>query len=469
MAIDIVDAMAEVQDPGLKDIIGFTKCKTYSFKLFQVPANAYWVSDRLLKEQGYPAIPLSFVANRNLFRYQVGDVFKYTSVLYPSIVDMVFRIQKIKETNLEKEEITVEAIQDVNYISSETTTFGSYPVGASVGLGPFGTISTIGTFRIKEALYFMVKDDTVAVIPLVAKETGNEWGFVLFMSTDNGASYSAIATITGFPVHGTLASVYPASTFDLDDEVGFDVDINIGADFLTNITRDKLFGKDNLSILGDEYITWQTITPHETIDNRYTISGVYRGRYNSEKSFHYTGEDFWFIKSNLVRAITHDSFSLGVTRYFKVVPFGGGNISGELSDAVPEDVTFTCEAFKPYTPSNFAADDIMRFPEYTGGDDIVLSWVPRVRGDGAGLQNPDYITDAEPVWEGLFEIEVWVNNIRVRVVTGIDDDEWTYTNTMNVSDNGIAAGQITFKLKNYRTLSGNIYSSDWVQLVVNKE
>jgi len=111
----------------------------------------------------------------------------------------------------------------------------------------------------------------------------------------------------------------------------------------------------------------------------------------------------------------------------------------------------------------------MAHAEYTSGDDIVLTWTPLVRGYGAGLSNPDNTTDAEPIWEGLFEIEVYVSDVLMRTATAIDALEWTYTNAMNVSDNGTPSDEIVFKLKNYRTVDGNVYSSDQVELTVKKE
>ena len=99
---------------------------------------------------------------------------------------------------------------------------------------------------------------------------------------------------------------------------------------------------------------------------------------------------------------------------------------------------------------------------------IHLTWSPRVRGEGAGLGSADGVTDAEPTWEGLFEIEVWVGTVLVQTVSDIDDDEYKFY-TEEIKAWSVTAGcvgapccptQIIFKLRNYRTEGATEFSSE---------
>jgi hypothetical protein len=59
---------------------------------------------------------------------------------------------------------------------------------------------------------------------------------------------------------------------------------------------------------------------------------------------------------------------------------------------------------------------------------------------------------------------------KVRTKTDIDDLSWTYTEAMNISDNGGLANEIIFKLKNY--IPYDIWDtgeSDQLEITVTKE
>ena len=96
-------------------------------------------------------------------------------------------------------------------------------------------------------------------------------------------------------------------------------------------------------------------------------------------------------------------------------------------------------------------------------NDIVLTWSARKRGTGAGIGVPGVILPASD-HEGLFKIEVYVNDILVRTITGIDALTWTYTEAMNIEDNGALADEIEFRLYNYIDL----YISNAVTVIVKK-
>ena len=99
--------------------------------------------------------------------------------------------------------------------------------------------------------------------------------------------------------------------------------------------------------------------------------------------------------------------------------------------------------------------------------DIVLTWSPRYRGKGAGIGIPGEVLATDD-WEGLFKIEVWVGGVKVRTQDSINAETWTYTQAMNISDNGSLADSVTFKLSNHRDEGGFSYESSQATVVCQK-
>lgn len=459
--MDIVEAMVQADDPANKAIVGHNITRSIRLMMFTLTENAQWAADRYIKQFAYPFANLSFVANRNVFRYQVGDNFKWSSNRL-GISEMVFRIVRIAEENLLKETIKIDAIEDVEYMAGAAT-FTNIPVG-NTPKGSRSSVQDLTEVVFLETPYAISEND-IQIMPVVAKQTGQEHGFILYMSL-TGDSYTKLDQMITFAVRGVLTSEYSSDTYEIDNTVGFQVSIPNFASQLSSITEVELFGPTNLSMLGDnadaEIITWQTITPIS--GDIYEITGVYRNRYGSDRLTHPIGTEFWFINQHYT-VVENENFTYGNTVFFKVIPYSG-YLTGSISEAVAYPITFAGVARRPYDPTNFGCNGIYVTPTYT--QHCVLTWSPRVRGDGLGLGNPDYVVE-NPSHEGLFEIHVYVNNNLVREQSNIDGDTWTYTSSMNGEDNVDLADTIVFMLRNYLTYKGIEYFSAWVTITVNKE
>jgi len=460
MIIDYREAIAPVNDPANREIVRRLNSKTVKLSMFTTPRNATWAADRGLKVEAYPLANLSFPANRNFFRVEPGDQFKFS---YPQwgISNMICRVVRITEEDLETGAIQVTAIEDIDHISAEA--FGE----AARGKWPIETetLSALEHVGIIEAPYVLA-GDSVKVIPLAAKKAGTEAGYYLYMSIDGGVSYQKIGTIGSYQLYGILAEDYSADTYQIDEQtegilVDFDVARTEDLDLVQSITRDQMVSGQNIALLGSEIITFQTATP--VTATRYRLSGIFRGRYDTEKADHSAGEAFWFIGTDLFQAISHSELAIGANRKFKMVPFTEKN-SGDISEASAVDYTITGRAKKPYLPGNLKANGswIGRY-----SNDIVLTWTARCRGEGAGIGDPQTVLDAAPAFEYSFEVEVWVGGTLKRTEGGIEDDTWTYTGAMNIADNGALADSITFKVRHIRT--ENYIESDPAQITVYKE
>jgi len=465
MGFDIKEAMVQADDLANKRIVENTHCRSIRLMMFTCTENAQWAADRYITYMSYPLATLTFIANRNLFRLQVGDNFRWRNSRL-QLKEMVFRIVGIGEENLEKETIEVTAVEDIEYISNTVMWNQNIPTGSGASESRW-SIQKLNDVVLFEAPY-VIAGNEIQLIPIARKYTGKEQGFQIYMSY-TGESYSLLDTIKTLYVMGTLTEEYPSTTYELDDTIGFKAYIPDFASQLTDITEVELFGPTNLSILSPvngsepEIITWQTITALG--DDVYEFIGVYRNRWGSPRKNHDIGTKFFFL-STYYNVLNDENFTYGNTVYFKLVPFSGPLI-GSLSEATIHSITFEGLSRRPYDPVNFGCNGVYVNPVYTS--DCTMTWSPRVRGDGLGLGNPDYVVE-NPSHEGLFQIKVFVNDVLVRTISGIDDDEWIYTSSANLTDNGGAlADIITFALRNYLTYDDIEYSSDWVYVTVTKE
>lgn len=447
-------------DTGNKSIQGMTASKTVQFGLFTTNRNSVWGANNQLQKESFPFAFVSCPVNRNLFRLQVGDVFLYT---YPphGISNMVCRVLQIEEESLESENIIVHARQDVFSVSNVITQYSAPSNNAGqpqdYETEPF----------VNQAIFeapFVLSEDT-KIIPVAGRENQLDSGFSLHMSVDGGSSYSLLETSTNIQPYGTLYANY-GITYTIDEYEGITIDFESDVDLIETVTWADIYSGDkNMAVLGDEIISFRSITP--VSGTIYKIEDVIRGRFGTVKKEHSVGEDFWFIPKT-VGLVNHSEIIPGADRKFKLVPY---NIkkSGDIAEAVAIDLSIEGESSKPYEPINFNANGESFNPIYVGGTDITLTWSVRKRGEGCGIGIPGVAVIPNTDHEGLFKIEVYVSSVLVRTTTGIDAATWDYTNTMNVADNGAAADEITFLIYNYIIDSGYTYEADAVQVICYKE
>ena len=447
-------------DKGNHAIQGRNVSRTIQLACFTNDQNAVWAARENLRRESYPLATISFVANRDAFRYEVGDVFKFSYAKY-GVADMVCRVLQIQEEGPESENITITATEDIYSVSSVITEY-TVPTNYA-GQRQNYLVEAFENQKIFEVPYVLATDGTVKLAPLVCRENSMDMGFNAYLSTDGGSSYQLLSQITSLLPYGELVGTYSADTYAIDD-VGLLVDIEQDASLVETSTWPAILaGSSNLALLGDEIISFLTITPVTGI--RYQLTNIIRGRFGTQKVSHSDGETLFFLGSASATALLSNAEILpGATRYFKFVPYNLKK-SGLLADATALSITIEGKARTPYIPINFAANGGAFAARYD--TDCVLTWAPRYRGRGAGIGIPGTVL-ADSAHEGLFKIEVWVGGSLVRTATAIDAATWTYTAAMNTSDNGSAAASIIFKLSNYLMVGGDTYESDQVSVTCKK-
>jgi len=328
-------------------------------------------------------------------------------------------------------------------------------------------VSNLSYVDILEAPY-VLSGAPHKIIPLAAKVSGEERGYDLYLSLD-GSTYNRLDKFDYFQPHGILFENYTSNTFTIDDDVGFIVRFTYGADLIESITRSEMLAGYNMALLGSEIISFQHFIP--ITENIAKILGVYRARFDTTKVFHSRGEHFWFLDKDCFSVLNEESILRGAVRYFKFVPYTQ-MASASITSAKVIKKTFTGRSMTPYQVLNLKANGGGVHPTYS--QDIILTWSPRVRKQGAGLgiaystDDALEVIDYPPSWEGYFKVQVYVNGSDVRTVTGIDALTWTYSEDMNISDNGTLAEEITFYLSNYIEDSGYVYESASASITVRR-
>jgi hypothetical protein len=458
MALNFKDAEVISRDVANQRIVRRVSSKSLQLGLFGATSSAQWAADKFLKVEAFTTGVGSFPANRRVFKLQPGDAFILNYEPY-GISGRVWRVLRIEEESPDSERIVVNCFEDVYYLSNpahQDVIQGLSEVRVFDVL-PLDSVSVI------EAPYVLNDVDDFTVIPLAGRETNNELGYQFLTSTDD-ATYTQLGLASSYQVHGIVSEYYPSNTFTIDDLNGLLITFdNSDVSLIETVSRNAMLFGYNSAIVGNELITFQTITP--VTGMQYRLTGVSRGRWDTQKKAHFVGEDFWFIGISRYKKFGSVTFIPGVTRYFKSNPYSQ-RYTGEIASAEVRTLYIEGRSRKPYQPANFMCEGEWFRPTYSS--DIVLTWSPRIRGGGAGYYDPSTVVDAAVTWEGKFQIAVYAGGGNVRTVDEIDATTWTYTQAMNLSDNVSLPTVVLFKLTNYRDIDGvRYYSPDKILKVYN--
>jgi hypothetical protein len=428
--ITVKDIKQSTADPiavdiGNKEIQERIVSKTFQMALFTANENAVWAGRNNLRKSSYPFAAVSFPANRNAFRLEVGDCFKFSYAQY-GISNMVCRVLQIAEEGTESETITVQAMEDVFSISSAVTGF-TVPTGHGIPAADYTVLPFIHQ-KIIEVPYVLSSD--LKLLPIACKRSATDMGFNVYMSVNAGVSYRFLKRVGNLQPFGTLVGTYPV-TLTIDDAIGFTIDFAEGAQSIgTAAWNDVFSGSQNTALLGDEIISFQSITP--VSGTQYKLEGIIRGRYDTIMISHGNNTEFWMINLANATMISDSEIVAGASRKFKFVPYNL-KATGSIADATAMTLVIGGRSLTPYAPTNFCANGSSTNARYNAGSNIILTWTPRFRGEGAGLGSPGTVLPTTD-HEGLFEIEVWMEGVKVRTISAIDAATYTYTNAMNAED-----------------------------------
>ena len=459
---NFTDQLIVVRDEASQRALGKVCQTTLKAGMFNCIPDAVWMAEGLLRSAIYPAAQVIIQGRRELMRFETGDPFDLTYTPYGLSLRR-FRVTGIEEADLSSEAVTLHAVEDTDELTSE---YVRPDVLLLDVIPPDADLPPLTHILVTEPPYVpgLYEGATNLLSVAAARETGLETGFTASFSAD-GDSYAGVGTQFVMAVWGELTAAYPAATYKIDDTVGVLVSITTGADRIETIGRGLALAGFNLAIIDSEIISFESITPTAN-DDEYQLLGVVRGLFDTEPADHAVDADFyWLGQGEALLRRASAIVQLGGTPYVKAVPRTSA-ASGSITDALayqPEG-SITERALCPYPPANLMANDMAVNARYA--TDVALSWRTLIRGTGAGIGDPDFVVDEAPAWEGTFTVAVIVGAVTVRTTAGIDDDSWTYTEAMNLSDNGTLANEVTFQVRGDLDVN---HHSGWAEIVVKKE
>lgn len=452
--INFKDAAISRKDPANRALLGREVHQTIQMVMYIDNIEAIWMGNRTLRELGYPLGHFSFTANRKVFKLCPGSTFLLSWDEY-NLSNIICRVIGITEESVESEEIMVHAIEDI-YALGRTTSMDTQSMQTEPEVNPdvSSEKETVRDESIEPLEYVKVTEspfhfsgDNPKVMTLAAKRNPLDIGYQVYLyigATQPGGWHTNVET---FSIYGTLVEEYPANTYMIDEEVGFQIDFASGQSLspIQNISFEEMVDGRNFAFLGDEIVCIQTMV--DVTATRKSFIGINRGRVDTEKTTHPAGTPFFFV--GISRFGSRDLGRSQISRrfYFKYVPYNTRNV-GEISEAIEMSNLTTLRAIKGYRPAGLQANARSYNARYS--DDIILTWNPRVRGGGAG----DFIeseTDIAQTYEGTFYVRVKVGGAIVRNVE-VDAMTWTYTEAMNLSDNGDLPTKVMFFLYPYTDL-----------------
>jgi hypothetical protein len=196
-------------------------------------------------------------------------------------------------------------------------------------------------------------------------------GASLFASSDGGASYASLATITSESTMGyTTDALGDFAGGNIPDELN-SVNVVLNQGTLSSIDYAGLLAGTYAAVIGDEILYFRDATL-ET-NGSYTLTGFLRGRRGSEYAMatHAAADRFILLNTATMVRVAQTTADIGVAKLFK--PVGAGRT---LAATTAQSFTNLGTGLKPYSSVHLGGGR-------NADGDAILTWIPRGRVDGA--------------------------------------------------------------------------------------
>jgi hypothetical protein len=466
--MNIREGSVSASDLALENDLGKKNLLSVNFLLFNERKLAYQKADKILKEVSYPAQTLSAVFNRSAYKLEVGDYFKFSYDQY-GISERVFRVISLKDSGEGNPDISVEAIEALDYLSASIPTTEEPQANAPDFI--VKTIEPLLAISVYELPYSHAGGENFQIIPLVGRQTRTETGFYIYYSIDDGVSYNFLKEERSYSFFGTSwgePNVDGNETFDTENTVSVLISNyaqNKDVDLIDEVTADQMFLGENLAIIGTEVFSYKKI--EQSSGSIYNITGVSRGLYGSTRESTWTNKTIRFLL-NKPETISNERFYHGNTVFFKFVPYDLFGV-GDISEAYTYTYTFSGTALTPLKPHRVKADNYYGTGEWTEGNDIVFTWESSLRGYGAGTEGMSSELRSLS-GEGLYRLEIYKDSVLYRTVTDLSSQTYTYTDANIYSDfSSTYPDYFEVRIYNYiLNADGNTYTSEYENMTINK-
>ena len=385
---DFVEKTVRARNPANIALIGRSRPKTIDLSAFRDKNTASKRIWEVMRWLSYPEAQFDFKTTLKFSKVLEGDVVELNNDEY-DISSAEVRILTKELSGPESNEIHFTAVQMV-----ETLFDDNYQVGSGSKWTPPNVDPDPFVYQaVFELPYNKATGLGLAFLLFGARVNNFETGFHLYFSLA-GSDYEPKGTFYAFSQYGTLDELYPADTYEIDDDQGILYTPYREDPVFSTVSRTELFGGSRVAIIGDEIIRFQTVTPEGGSGIR--LGGCIRGCYNTPVSAHAVSDPIWITRlgpSNVLAGIGTGDF------YLKLVPFVAGK-AVDISAVSAIHVTADNKATEPYAVGRILAERT--------GSSVDLTWWPLTKGyDGAGTKEEEAYTDTWPFnFDGAFEYKV---------------------------------------------------------------
>lgn len=373
-----------IQNPASIQLLGYKRQASVDLNAFRDASTASRRLTEVMKRQSYPAASIDFKTNLRFSHLERGVKITVSHSDY-GIVSMDFRIMTVDYTNIDREEISFQAVQVVETIHDDVF----QDVGGSSWSPPDKTVQNLYKVKIFEMPYNSTTGKDPAYLLLTAREKGMEVGFELLFS-NTGADYVSMGTFTTWSQAGTLGEDYPATTFNVDDDRGILYTPYRDDPAFGTISRAELFSRMRVAIVGNEMMAFQAVTPEGP--SSYRLKGVLRGLLNTPIENHYQNDQIFItnLGDNILQGVTASSFFLKLLPYFS-------NKKLDAGSATAHSASLLNKASTPWP--------VARIKAVRSGSTVDIEWWPKTQDNtGAGAQSADAYADQYPFpFQGDFQ------------------------------------------------------------------
>lgn len=265
-------------------------------------------------------------------------------------------------------------------------------------------------------------------------------GGALLQSSDGNAYTNVASTTVSCPMGSAKTALGSTTRYWIMDKANT-VDVRLLNGTLSSVTKDDLLNGNNVAMLGDELIQFQTATLNA--NGTYTLSNLIRGRRGTEHAIdsHAADEDFVLLDQGGWIPHTIPSDEIGNLKWFKAV-----TLNRPATGVAADKITFNGNNLKPFSVVHVEGTR-------DGSNDLTISWISRTRVAGEWR---DYVDAPLGEESESYEIDVIVGGSVARTLTS-SSTSVSYTAAQQTTD-GITPGDpVTVKVYQMSSVIGRGY------------
>jgi hypothetical protein len=399
--------------------VNATGTDTLQIPVAMTADQAAQVADKLLKDK--------WASLAGTLSQTLTDEFSYltpTDVVTVESDGAIFRV-RVGEITLQEGTCAYQATQDVQSAYTSNVE-GLPPPTPDVGMD-LPTSPTLAIYLNLPAL--RDQDDQVGVYVAATGVAGPWQGALIEVSRDGGSSWRSLQTLRQSSTVGQILTDLPFGSPDVPYE-DLTIDVTLTSGTLESVTEAQWFNQQNGAAVGNEIIQYRTATLIGP--KTYRLSGIIRGRKNTEPVEHIPGENFCLLPDLYFAPLQRSD--LGRTLLFRATSLGT-----PTSDGIVATFAFT----RATSATEWPVTNIMA--SRSSGNDLSFRWSPRARLGNA-------LTPYQSAFFNGYMLTFTAGSVTKTYASA--GQTFAYTAAMQTADFGSVPGSIAYTVAATNTITG---------------